>query len=1164
MMDEARVYQRRLDDAEIAGLAGVTPANQPPTVNAGPDQSIALGATANLDGTVGDDGLPTNILTSAWSKFSGPGTVTFGNSNAVDTTASFSATGEYVLRLTANDSQFSASDDLMVTVTNPPPSAAFNGHWPFDDGSGTTAIDATGKGHTAMLLNGVGWTAAGRIGGAVNLDGTDDQLQIADAADLEMAGQSFTVALWIKTTRTSSQMLVEKQNTGFAGELLLALNRDNVVPGGFSIWTGSQWYDSVGRGLTDGQWHHLAVSFTNGTFRLYRDGALDRTVSAAGNYVNSSLPWNVGRFVAGGIGWYFAGMLDDLRIYQRALSDAEISGLVGVSPVNQPPNVNAGADQSIAFGATATLDATVTDDALPGGTLTTSWSKLSGPGTVTFGNSNTVDTTATFSASGVYVLRLTGSDGQLSASDDVTVTVNSGGGGTLVKVMPLGDSITDGFSIPGGYRIELWNRFLTNGQSVDFVGSLMNGPGSLGDRDHEGHSGARIDEMAAAVNPWLVTFQPDIILLLIGANDVVQNFQLATATNRLSALMDQIVAARSNSYLVVASLTPFSDGVLNQRAVDINVAIPGIVHSQVAQGRKVSFVDMYAALTPADLLDGVHPSAAGFAKMAPVWHDVITKILSGGAAPVNNPPSVLLTNPVDTAVFTAPATVTFQAAAQDADGTISKVEFYQHATKVGEDTTAPFSFTWTNVPAGFYKLTARATDDDGAVTVSPAVNISVMGGGSSDLKGHWPLNEGSGTTAMDASGNGHHATLLNGVAWTASGRDGGAVTLDGVNDQLQVPDSTELELAGRSFTVALWVKTTRTPAQMLIERQHTSFSGEFLFALNRDNVVPGGFSIWTGGAWIDSVGRGLTDGQWHHLAVTYEAGTFRLYRDGVLDRTQAATATYVDATPPWNIGRFLAGGVGWPFGGMLDEIRIYWRALAGSEINMLFTDPGGVAGAPAASMEFSGAGEFGASVSGSGSGSAGGGYVLMSLPAHGLLTDFDPVTGAFSYRPAHGFAGLDRFELIAPSGLPTVVTLMVAAPEDTDANGLPDQWAATHGINDPEGDADGDRLSNLQEYLAQTDPNDPRSTVRITSVTVNAAGHIQLLWPAVGGVRYRVQCSDGVGRNTPFRDILRSAAEEIDPSPPAAASTRGFTDDFTLTGGAPLKGVRCYRIEVVR
>ena len=87
-------------------------------MNAGPDQTVILPNAATLDGTVTDDGRPNppGAVTTTWEKVTGFGTVTFGNPNAVDTTAQFSVEGTYVLRLTANDGQASVADDITVTV----------------------------------------------------------------------------------------------------------------------------------------------------------------------------------------------------------------------------------------------------------------------------------------------------------------------------------------------------------------------------------------------------------------------------------------------------------------------------------------------------------------------------------------------------------------------------------------------------------------------------------------------------------------------------------------------------------------------------------------------------------------------------------------------------------------------------------------------------------------------------------------------------------------------------------------------------------------------------------------------------------------------------------------------------------------------------------------
>ncbi|MBP8295357.1 MAG: hypothetical protein KAX84_04565, partial [Burkholderiales bacterium] len=106
------------------------------------------------------------------------------------------------------------------------------------------------------------------------------------------------------------------------------------------------------------------------------------------------------------------------------LIEAHLHGLV-TAPFNQPPQVSAGSDQSIALPDNASLSAQVVDDGLPNppGTLALSWMMVSGPGTVSFANPAAPTTNASFSVAGTYVLRLTASDGAASAASDITVTV---------------------------------------------------------------------------------------------------------------------------------------------------------------------------------------------------------------------------------------------------------------------------------------------------------------------------------------------------------------------------------------------------------------------------------------------------------------------------------------------------------------------------------------------------------------------------------------------------------------------------------------------------------------------------------------------------------------------------------------------------------------------
>ncbi len=92
----------------------------------------------------------------------------------------------------------------------------------------------------------------------------------------------------------------------------------------------------------------------------------------------------------------------------------------------------------------------------------------------------------------------------------------------------------------------------------------------------------------------------------------------------------------------------------------------------------------------------------------------------------NTAPTVSITSPAAAATFAAPASVTINAVANDTDGTVSKVEFYNGNTLLGTDTVSPYTFTWNNVVAGNYTITAKATDNSSLVTTSAAVAISVV------------------------------------------------------------------------------------------------------------------------------------------------------------------------------------------------------------------------------------------------------------------------------------------------------------------------------------------------------------------------------------------------------------------------------------------------------
>ncbi|WP_146087213.1 GDSL-type esterase/lipase family protein [Chroococcidiopsis sp. TS-821] len=208
-------------------------------------------------------------------------------------------------------------------------------------------------------------------------------------------------------------------------------------------------------------------------------------------------------------------------------------------------------------------------------------------------------------------------------------------GTTTPKVMPLGDSITAGEHkvdpTPGTYRIQLWKNLRADNLSIDFVGSQFNGPPSLGDKNHEGRGGWTINQIASLVDRGIIkTYQPQIVLLMIGTNDVLRRNSLSTLTSDLSNLIDRISAESGNTRIFVSSIAPIDPAAkgttIANLAASFNALLPDFVKNKVAQGKKVTYVNAGGSLNLNDLVsDGFHPNVAGYNKIGNAWYDALVK-----------------------------------------------------------------------------------------------------------------------------------------------------------------------------------------------------------------------------------------------------------------------------------------------------------------------------------------------------------------------------------------------------------------------------------------------------------------------------------------------------------------------------------------------------------
>jgi hypothetical protein len=483
------VLRLTADDGEFQTFDTTTvtvnpePGPQPPVVDAGPNQTVTLPASAALDGTVTDDGKPNPpaAVTTQWAKESGPGTVTFGDASAVDTTASFSAAGTYVLRLTADDGAFQASDTTTITV-NPEPgpaggtalylslalpadlggvSAADEDVLFYEDGGFGLVFDGSDVGVAALRIDAIAWLDADTLllsfdvaGSVPGVSGTVDDSDVVrfDATSLG------------PTTSGSFQLYFDGSDVGLtqaaedvdavelsAGGIVLSTEGPVSVPG-ISAWdedlllfapvslgndtsgTFSLHFQGADVGLGDGSEDVDAVAFDASGGYHFSSESVFAVPGVTGENEDAFVftPAQLGETTSGSYSpeLSFDGSafgLDANDVFALAIDDS-VAGNAG-------PDVDAGPDQTVTLPASAALDGTVSDDGNPDppGAVTTQWTLQSGPGTVTFGDAAALDTTAGFSAAGTYVLRLTANDGAAQAFDTTTVTVNpepGPGGGT--------------------------------------------------------------------------------------------------------------------------------------------------------------------------------------------------------------------------------------------------------------------------------------------------------------------------------------------------------------------------------------------------------------------------------------------------------------------------------------------------------------------------------------------------------------------------------------------------------------------------------------------------------------------------------------------------------------------------------------------------------------
>ncbi len=296
------------------------------------------------------------------------------------------------------------------------------------------------------------------------------------------------------------------------------------------------------------------------------------------------------------------------------------------------------------------------------------------------------------------------------------------------------------------------------------------------------------------------------------------------------------------------------------------------------------------------------------------------------------PPVVALSAPAPGAILSG--TVALTATATD-NNAVAGVQFKLDGSNLGaEDTSSPYGLLWdtTKVGNGPHTLTAVARDAAGNTSTSVPLVVSVSNVGPTatptGLVAAYSFNAGSGSTVRDLSGNNNTGTIAN-ATWSTAGKYGSALSFNGSNSWVTIPASSSLNFSN-GMTLEAWVKATDLGSSwraVMVKEQ----PGQLIYALYAHDGGPGPSGhVFVGGQDRFNSGSVLPTNTWIHLAATYDGTAVRLYVNGALATTLPVSGPIATSSDPLRIG----GDSVWPewFSGLIDEARVYNRALSPTEI----------------------------------------------------------------------------------------------------------------------------------------------------------------------------------------------------------------------------------------
>ena len=811
----------------------------------------------------------------------------------------------------------------------------------FNEGAGTTVTDISGNGNNGTI-SGATWTASGKYGNALVFNGGNALVTINNSASLQL-GTAMTLEAWVNPSVVNNAWrdVIYKGNDNY---FLEGTSGDGGVPVVGGTFGGSDVALNGAGVLPVNTWTHLAATYDGTTMRLYVNGVQVASQAQTGAMAASTNPLQIGGDSL--YGQFFQGTIDEVRIYNVALTAAQIQTDMNtpVPPDTQPPSAPMNLVATALDGSQIELSWTVSTDNIG---VTGYLVERQDPGSSGFAQiatvtgTNYLDIGLAGSTNYSYRVRATDAAGNLSAYSPVASAT------TLPAALA-----SDNFNRPDGPLGPNWSKPIVSTNNLvvsnDHVGVDVEDSHNYAFWSANNFSNDQFSQITlSSIGAWT-----GVILRGDGALDPVW-------TNPPSGSQFYIgFVFGPNDYRIYHFINNgyYSEAVGSTETWQTNdvmrLEISGSVEPLVTMYRNGKPVLVWLVADAADVKNGGSP---GIGIYSPTGEHLTADNWEGGdLSPDPNAP----TAPAGlTATGVGPTQINLNwTSSTDDVGVVGyKIERSQGAGSTNFfllDLTIGTNYSDANLttryvmyttnssllaPGTTYNYRVWAMDAAGNFSAQPGVataSTPSAPAGSVSPVAAYGFNEGTGTVVADASGNGNNGTI-SGAAWTNSGKYGSALVFNGTNALVTVSNSTTLQLSA-AMTLEAWVNPA-TVGSVFRDVIYKGNDNYYLEATSAGGGAPGGGGTFGSSDVILYGTTALAVNTWSYLAVTYDSGTLRFYVNGIQVASQTQPGAIATSANALQIGgdnlysQF--------FKGMIDEVRIYNRALSAAEIQTDMNTP---------------------------------------------------------------------------------------------------------------------------------------------------------------------------------------------------------------------------------